>query len=68
MADTLRDSDLELARRSLHDPLTGLANRALLFDRIGHALEQREHGALGVLLIDLDDFNAFFDSLGPLRR
>jgi diguanylate cyclase (GGDEF)-like protein len=67
MAVTLRDSDLELNRRALHDPLTGLANRPLLFDRIGHALDRRDHGALGVLVIDLDDFKAFNDSLGHSR-
>ena len=41
MADALRTSDDELSHRALHDPLTGMANRALLFDRIGHALARR---------------------------
>ena len=34
MADALRQSDHELNHRAFHDPLTGLANRALMFDRI----------------------------------
>ena len=36
-----------------------MANRALLFDRIGHALERREHAPIAVLFIDLDDFKAY---------
>jgi diguanylate cyclase (GGDEF)-like protein len=60
-------SDDELSRRALHDPLTGLANRALLFDRIAHALERRDTPAIAGLFIDLDDFKAFNDSLGHSR-
>src|SRR4051812_33286189 len=67
MADALRTSDDELSRRALHDPLTGMANRALLFDRIGHALERRDHAPIAVLFIDLDDFKAFNDTLGHSR-
>jgi diguanylate cyclase (GGDEF)-like protein len=67
MADALRTSDDELSHRALHDPLTGMANRALLFDRIGHALERRDHAPIAVLFIDLDDFKAFNDSLGHSR-
>ena len=67
MADALRTSDDELSHRVLHDPLTGMANRALLFDRIGHALERRDHAPIAVLFIDLDDFKAFNDTLGHSR-
>ena len=67
MADALRTSDDELSHRALHDPLTGMANRALLFDRIGHALERRNHAPIAVLFIDLDDFKAFNDTLGHSR-
>ena len=39
-----------------HDPLTGLPNRALLLDRLHHALLQarREQGRIAVLMLDLD--------------
>ena len=68
MADALRSSDRELSHRAFHDSLTGLANRALLFDRVGHALARRERdGMLGVVVLDLDDFKAVNDSLGHTR-
>ncbi|HVE98278.1 MAG TPA: EAL domain-containing protein [Mycobacteriales bacterium] len=56
-----------LAHQSLHDPLTGLPNRALFRDRVHHALalQNRESGRrLGVLFIDLDGFAAINDSFG----
>jgi diguanylate cyclase (GGDEF)-like protein len=64
MADALRSSDNELSHRAYHDALTGLANRALLSDRIGHALERSGHPAVAVVFIDLDDFKSFNDTLG----
>ena len=55
-----------LLHQSLHDPLTGLANRTLLFDRINHALaaSTRSHIPVGVLYIDLDGFKQINDSAG----
>src|SRR4051794_9761163 len=51
---------------ALHDPLTGLANRALCRERLIHALARtgRDHGAACVLFIDLDDFKAVNDLYG----
>ena len=54
----------ELARRALHDPLTGLANRTLMQDRLEHALADRRVRRHAVLLLDLDDFKVVNDEAG----
>ena len=56
----------ELARKALHDPLTGLANRALFMERLGQALarSERHDGSVAVLFLDLDRFKVINDSLG----
>lgn len=52
--------------RALHDPLTGLPNRALALQRLAAALAQaRSTGArVGVMFVDLDRFKDLNDSLG----
>jgi diguanylate cyclase (GGDEF)-like protein len=47
-----------------HDPLTGLANRALFNQRIDRALELARRRSLAVLFLDLDDFKTINDTLG----
>ena len=51
---------------ALHDPLTGLPNRALALDRLAHALarRQREHIDVAVFVLDLDRFKTINDSFG----
>ena len=67
ITDELELAD-QLAHQALHDPLTGLANRALFDDRLTQAFERVDrHGGFGaVLLIDLDDFKGINDSRGHI--
>lgn len=55
-----------LRHRSFHDPLTGLANRSLLQDRLeqGLARSRRYEVPLGLLMLDVDDFKRINDELG----
>jgi len=60
----LRQAELE--HRALHDALTGLPNRTLLFERIAHDIQlaRRHDEQLCLLMIDLDRFKEVNDTLG----
>lgn len=61
-----RSREDELEHRALHDPLTGLANRNLFFDRLRQAIHtaRREDGEVALVMLDLNDFKAVNDAFG----
>jgi diguanylate cyclase (GGDEF)-like protein len=65
-SEQLRDSKRRLEEIAYNDPLTGLPNRRLFEDELGHrvALAQRDGGYFTLLLIDLDGFKKINDTLG----
>jgi diguanylate cyclase (GGDEF)-like protein/PAS domain S-box-containing protein len=62
----LVEAEKALAHQALHDPLTGLANRAALMDRLAQSILklERQPSALAVLFVDLDSFKQINDSFG----
>ena len=56
----------EAQHRALHDPLTGLPNRALFEDRLARALadQERRGSSVAVIFLDVDHFKLVNDSLG----
>ena len=72
VADILRaaSSNIEAAaaseHASLHDPLTGLANRSLILDHLHLALARADRRSLltAVVFLDLDDFKPINDNFG----
>ncbi|WP_092432606.1 diguanylate cyclase domain-containing protein [Geopseudomonas sagittaria] len=72
-SQALQTTNAELLRRQQelndlahYDPLTGLPNRLLLYDRIAMALaaQRRQGGCLAVCVLDLDGFKTINDRFG----
>jgi diguanylate cyclase (GGDEF)-like protein len=60
----LRELQDQLQHQATHDPLTGLANRALFSHQVREALEAGSGEEVAVMFIDLDDFKGVNDALG----
>lgn len=61
-----KQAEARLEQSALYDPLTGLANRKLLDDRLRQALSEADRGEymVALLFIDLDHFKHINDSFG----
>jgi diguanylate cyclase (GGDEF)-like protein/PAS domain S-box-containing protein len=55
--------EASLRHQALHDPLTGLPNRTLFFERLDAALTAPD-GHVGVCYLDVDGFKVVNDTLG----
>jgi len=66
MRQQIHTRQIALEHQALHDALTGLANRALLQDRLIHTinLASRNNTSVAFLMIDLDRFKEINDTLG----
>ncbi len=62
----LEDERQRQMQRALHDPLTGLPNRDLLYDRITHSMveSRRQKSTHCGYFLDLDGFKTINDTLG----
>lgn len=63
---SMKENQEKLARLVNFDPLTGLANRRFLRERLEHAihLAKRQDGKIAIFFIDLDNFKYINDTLG----
>ncbi len=59
-----RIADARIRHMAHHDQLTGLANRAMLTERLTELLQKPNVGAFGIIALDLDGFKVVNDTLG----
>jgi len=64
---TKKDQQIKIEKIALYDPLTGLANRRLLYDRLNQSteiLQRQQDAGIGVIMLDLDCFKTINDTYG----
>jgi diguanylate cyclase (GGDEF)-like protein/PAS domain S-box-containing protein len=61
-----KEADKRFIQLSNYDPMTGLANRGLLFEFLQHAMarSKRSSRSVALMLLDLDHFNQVSDETG----
>jgi predicted signal transduction protein with EAL and GGDEF domain len=66
LLDRVAEAQQRLHHQAYHDPLTGLANRALFQERLVLAVEahERRQAPVAVIFADLDDFKLINDTFG----
>ena len=66
MYHAAKHENSDLFYRATHDPLTGLANRALFYDRLRNRIElaRREDARFAVLNLDMDGLKPINDQFG----
>ncbi|MHC1746582.1 MAG: diguanylate cyclase [Negativicutes bacterium] len=62
----VKKSEENAKKNALYDPLTGLCNRTLFYERLNQALEEagRDKHLAGLLFVDLDAFKSVNDTYG----
>ena len=65
-SEALKESEEQFRKLAHYDIITALPNRALFYDRLGHAIAQakRDRCALAVLFVDVDRFKHVNDTFG----
>ena len=65
-----KDAEEQIRRLAYYDALTGLPNRRLITEQLGHAIAraERQRKPVAVMFVDLDNFKRVNDTFGPRGR